>query len=1118
MSQNDSELRRQQLEQAIAVQESLRGTVDDAIIDATISALRIQLNELHPAQPVEQQRKIVTILFLDMVDSTKMLGGLDPEENLAFMDNAMKYMAADVEAFGGQVTRFMGDGFLAVFGLSQAKENDAEMAVRSGLKILETSKKISGELETKHNIENFRVRIGINTGLIVSGGETESEGTIMGTAINLAARLEKMAFPNSVLISSNTYAHVRGIFDLEEGESIQAKGFADPVQVYRVLQAKPRAFRLMTRGVEGVETHMVGRDAELRVLQQQFEEVINEKVCHFVTVIGEAGLGKSRLLDEFERWVDLHKVQVLLFKGRAMLEHMDLPYAIIRDLFAFRFEIPDNASIINVQEKFIDGFRSAFGKSNNLELKAQFIGQLLGYDFSESPAIRSLLDSPQQLRDRAFVYLTDYFKSLAESEPVIIFLDDLHWADESSLDILIRLSQELTAYPVLFVALTRPTLFERRSAWISDSINTQIFLKPLSREESAFLVGEVLQKIHNIPDKLQDLIIGNAEGNPFYLEELVKMLLEHEVIVKSEPHWHVNLDRLGDAHIPSTLTGIIQARLEGLPAGERTILQQASVIGRVFWDTSVQYVHQSACMEESRESLEVVDILSSVEHREMIYSRDTSAFSYAAEYIFKHAIMRDVIYESVLIRRRKQYHSHVADWLIAKVGERAINVSGLIAGHLEKAGRESEAAEYLKRAANAALSNYAIDEALVFYSRALVRISPEDDQNRFELLLGLERVHALKGNRDTQKEIIDSLQETAKNLGDYEKQAEVYIRLALYSFYVSDFPAQLEAAGQAKTLATKIGAVALVGRANIYEAWALMMTGKEKQALVHATEALKLTRQTNMRLEEGNSLNLLGMLSINLGDYFKAIEYVEGFIQIAREIENRERELTGLVNISVAYTSLGNYQASIESLNRVLNICAETGDRVMESTARINLGWAAQAQGDWKLARKHLETGIAMKVEFEHTDAEAEGLLWLGHTWLGFENPDNALPLFEKALEYRHGLDQTHHVIEATAAIALTYFAKGDFVNAQKRVDEILDYLTEDGNLEGTWEPLRIYWICIRILKEQGDEHYKELLEDAYKFLQERASRISDKTYRDLYVENVPWHREIMELWTTDAV
>ena len=1117
MAQSASEIHRQQLEQAIAVQESLRGTVDDAIIDATIAALRNQLGEIEADLPMEQQRKMATILFVDVVNSTKMLGGLDPEENLAFLDNALKRMAAEVESFGGQVTRFMGDGFLAVFGLSQAKENDPEMAVRSGLKMLKTAGQVAGELDAKHHIPDFRVRVGINTGLIVAGGVTEADGTMMGSAINLAARLEKAALPNSVLISSYTYSHVQGIFDLKPAESIHAKGFADPIQVYRVLQAKPRAFRLMTRGVEGVETHMIGRDAELGTLKQEFDTVLNKRGCRFVTVIGEAGLGKSRLLDEFERWIDLHKTQVLLFKGRAMLESMDLPYAIIRDIFAFRFEIQDNASVLSVQGKLVDGFRGALGDIDDLELKAQFVGQLLGYDFSANPTIRSLLETPQEIRDRAFIHLTDYFQALTANEPVVIFLDDLHWADESSLDFLVHLSQELTTYPVLFITLTRPILFERQSSWASDEIHTKIHLLPLSREESSYLISEVLRKVQNIPGVLRDMIINRAEGNPFYLEELIKMLLEHGVIVKGEPRWKVNLDHLEETHIPSTLTGIIQARLEGLPLGERTILQQASVIGRVFWDASVEYVHQSVCEDEKQKSFEVADLLSAVQEREMIYARDTSAFSYAVEYMFKNAIMRDVIYESVLIRKRKQYHSHVANWLMAKAGEQAVNFSGLIAGHLEKAGRESEAVEYLKKAANAAVSNYAIDEALVFYSRALEHVPPGDDQNKFDVLLGLERGNYLKGNRESQKKILDNLQSAVNRLGDPAKQAEVHIRLAWYSFYTSDFPTQLEAARQAKDLASMIGADELRGRADIAEAWALMMTGNENEAVIHATEALELTRRTNMQLEEGNALNLLGMLSINIGDYFKAIKYVEGFIRIAREIGNRERELTGLVNISVAYTPLGNYQAAIKSLQDVLSICEETGDRVIESTARVNLGWAAQANGDWQLARTHLEIGIAMKVKFEHREAEAEGLLWLGDTWLGLEKPDKALPLLEQALEYRHELDQPHHVIEATAAIARACFAKGDSTNASKRVNEILTYLADGGSLDGTWEPLRIYWSCIQILKEQANSRYKKLLEEAYMFLQERASRISDEVSRKMYLTNVPWHRKIMELWKVEA-
>jgi class 3 adenylate cyclase len=278
MKPSEPKFEREQLEKAIAAQEGLRGSLDDAILEVTIAALRKQLAELSPEPVAEQQRKQVTILFMDVVDSTRLLGALDPEENMAIMDAALQSLAAPVTMHGGKVTRFMGDGFLAVFGLPKARENDPEMAVRAGLEVLKTAQVIAQELETKHHIESFQVRIGVNTGLVVAGGVTEAEGTIMGSAVNLAARLEDAAPPDGLLISQQTYAQVRGLFDFHPGKSVRMKGFSEPVEVYQVKGAKPRAFRPETRGVEGVETAMIGREVELKALQDSVEAITTGKV------------------------------------------------------------------------------------------------------------------------------------------------------------------------------------------------------------------------------------------------------------------------------------------------------------------------------------------------------------------------------------------------------------------------------------------------------------------------------------------------------------------------------------------------------------------------------------------------------------------------------------------------------------------------------------------------------------------------------------------------------------------------------------------------------------------------------------------------------------------------
>jgi len=246
-----------QIQEAISAQEQLRGRVDDSVIDMAIGVLQKELDKLLSAtQESEQQRKMVTVLFMDVVNSTQMIQGMDPEESMEVLDVSLQSMAEPIQEHGGYVSRFMGDGFMAVFGLQTARENDPEQAVRAALKILSVSEKISQSLKKDWKIESFQVRVGINTGLIASGGVTEAGDTIMGSTINLAARLEKAAEPGTVLISRHTYQHIRGVFDMDKREPIDAKGFPEPVETYKIIRLKPRTFRLLNRGVEGVETRM----------------------------------------------------------------------------------------------------------------------------------------------------------------------------------------------------------------------------------------------------------------------------------------------------------------------------------------------------------------------------------------------------------------------------------------------------------------------------------------------------------------------------------------------------------------------------------------------------------------------------------------------------------------------------------------------------------------------------------------------------------------------------------------------------------------------------------------------------------------------------------------------
>jgi ABC-type oligopeptide transport system substrate-binding subunit len=461
---------------------------------------------------------------------------------------------------------------------------------------------------------------------------------------------------------------------------------------------------------------MVGREAELKRLQEAYYAVMEDGELQQATIVGEAGVGKSRVLHEFDIWAEALPELFYYFRGRAFPEMQTQPYGLIRDLVAFRFQIQDSDTAAGVREKLEEGVGLALGEDASSQ--AHLLGHLLGFELGDSPHLAGVRDDPQQLRDQALAHLAGYLQGMAAQLPVLILLEDLHWADDSSLDALNHLALALRDQPLMIVSAARPELFERRPHWgEGQSFHRQLALEPLSKWDSRRLVAEILQKVAEVPQALRDLIVAGAEGNPFFIEELVKMLVEDGVIVKEEEQWRVLPSRLVDVRVPPTLTGVLQARLDRLPLEERTVLQQASVVGRLFWDRAVGRITASAG--EGVEETELVNCLSALRGREMVFRRETSAFTEAQEYIFKHALLREVTYESVLKRVRRVYHGLVADWLLEQAGERVEEYIGLIADHLELAGRSAAAADYLLEAGDRARGLYAHQEAIGAYERAL---------------------------------------------------------------------------------------------------------------------------------------------------------------------------------------------------------------------------------------------------------------------------------------------------------------------------------------------------------------------------------------------------------------
>jgi class 3 adenylate cyclase/tetratricopeptide (TPR) repeat protein len=953
-----------QLKQAIVELEAQRSILGDEAVDAALVPSRQKLAELEaqvepsreepPALPT-RQRKLVTLLYMDVVGSTAMTQHLDPEDTLEIMDNALPRLAAPIETHGGHVTRYTGDGFKAVFGDPIAREDDPEQAIRAGLEIIEGAESFAKELQTEWEIEDFKVRIGIDTGLAALGGQTEAEDTVMGRVVNRAVRIESAAPPGGLLISHETYRHVRGVFTIEPQDPIMAKGFPKPVSVYLVKDIKPRAFRVQTRGVEGIETRMVGRHDELKFLQDALLTIIEEGEGQVVTISGEAGVGKSRLLYEYQNWFELLPQVLHLFHGRGRQGSRGQPYSLLRDLFTFRFQVLENDSGEEARRKIVAGFGDVFGNDEDALMRAHIIGQLLGFDFSASPHLKGMLNDPEQLRNRGLMYLREYFRVVSMDNPCLITLEDIHWSDDSSLDMFNQLGEGTPQQRLLIVYATRPTLFEQRIYWgEGQTYHTRLELRSLSKRESRQLVAEILKLVEDIPAELRELVVSGAEGNPFYLEELIKMLIEDGVVVTGSETWHIQAERLAQIDVPSTLAGVLQARLDSLPQQERIVLQQASVVGRLFWDRLV--AHIQAEHDEGSDPQFVAIALTSLRGRELIYRREESAFAGALEYLFKNDILREVTYESVIKHMRKTYHELVAEWLITNSGDRIGEYSGPIAEHLLLAGRKDLAGEYFAQAGESALASYANAEAESFYSQALSLTDQPAAQ--LDAYLGLGRAFMLQDDHKAATAVIQQGLHLAERYGDVARRDRL-----LYAQAQNASRQHRSDGGKPEVEAALLAAEQAGDDYHLAQNLLLLTEvhesiGDLSSALETATRAQIVSSKLNDNQLEARILVELGFLRAQRADFDEAVVAAEQGLRLLAKTDDRSAIAYAWNILGRALGGRGNYSRALDAFNHSQEEAQIIGDRYLLAQAFNMRGWLHCELGDYENGLKFDEEGV----------------------------------------------------------------------------------------------------------------------------------------------------------------
>jgi len=1101
----------EQLQAGISALESQRALLGDAVTEVALAALYAKLASLRPTQlsAPSQTLKQVTILFLDIVGSTLLSQHLDPEQIHAVIDGALACCSAVVQSHRGKVLQYAGDSLLAVFGADEVREDDPERAVRAGLALLEEGRHQGELVKRQHGREGFNFRVGLHTGSVLLGGGVDAEGSIRGIAVNVAARMEQIALPGTLRISRDTYRHVRGLFEVEAQVSMPVKGIDEPVATYLVLRARPRAFRVGARGVDGVETRLVGRDEELERLREAFLALHRRGRMQVVAVVGDAGVGKSRLLHEFENWVDGRPEPCAVFRGRATPQTEQQPYGLLRDIVATHFGIGDADTVADARRKIEEGIARLFDDGSGKDaalVHAHLLGQLVGIEFDDSPHVAGIRGDGKQIRDRGAHAAAQMFRKVVAKDgaPVLLLIEDLHWADDGSLDVLAHLCRVNSDVQMLVLALTRPALFDRQFDLLGSVKMERIDLRPLDAQAMAVLAGELLQKLPEVPAELHALITDGSEGNPFFMEELVNMLVDRGAIDAGSDRWTLHVDKLLGTPIPQTLTAVLQARLDGLMPAEKLALQQASVIGFVFWDQGLAAIDPRA-----------PDAMPQVIRRALVVPHQEAGFEGVREYAFSHQVLHHVTYETVLKRLRREYHAKAAAWLAGVSGARANDFLALAAEHYELSGDVANACEYFARAAAHAAGRYAHAAVFSHATRALALASGDASADalrvRWRLLDVRERTLDLQGRRAEQRADIDALHELAEALDDDQRRAEVAWRRCDFALRTADFPTMARAAREAIALADRAGAVAVRLRAQQRLAVALSMLGDSVAGRAVAEENLVAARALGLPGAEALALSAIASIANDQEDWIGSLAALQQKVGIERELGNRRSASASLINLGSGWLELGMRIESRRHLEEGLEMARDVGDRATECYPLLRLSVLALHDGDAATALAQACSSLAIAAEIEDALLEANALCRVGDAELALGRLDEAAASFARAHSAAAVLKHVRRH-DAAAGMARVALARGEPAQSLAPVQALLNHACAGGSLQGTDSRI-IRLTCHRVLKQAGDARATEMLAAAHDELQARAAGIADAALRDSFLNNIREHRDIVVAW-----
>jgi len=950
------------LRAAIEALEARRNELGAEAVQTAVGALRERLTALEQAAPTvpEGERKQVTVMFADVSGFTALAETTDAEDVRNLLNAYFERIGQVVARYGGYIDKFIGDELMALFGAPLAMEDHGARALYAALEIRDTPS--VGEHRQVQDLF-LTLHLGINSGLVVAGAigtEAKREYTVMGDPVNVAARLVTQAKAGEILVGASTQRLVGDRFQFESLGSMKLKGRSQPQEVYRLLGT---GSTMRAVGGARLSSRMIGREAELHTIQEAFQDVMARRRPRSIAVVGPAGIGKSRLQQEFRDWLKITHPEAYVLHGTALPHTMAAPYFIVGELIRNSLGVKETDSAADIRRR-LESAQGEVGTRDPDVVHA--LAAIMAVEYEED-RFKDL--TPEERRDRIFSAFVAFVKQAAARSPVLLLFEDLHWIDDLSMDLVEHLFGELAETPVLFLTVTRPILDpEAKPRQVESRVpreaHTRIVLRELEEKDGLEFVRSLARGLDRRPEMVQ-AIARKGEGNPFFIEEIVGTLTDQGILVRDE-HGVQAVGRASDLAVPDTVWGVLAERIDRLSADEKRVIQSAAIVGQLFWEGLVR---ELAELEPRRQ-------LNTLSQRDFVYGRGPAAFADDWEWKFRHILVQEVGYSSLLRETRKAGHLKAAGWLEQRVGDRRNEYATLLAHHYQLGEHWAKTAEFAELAGDRATVLFAHREARASYLQAshalgLLETNLETRRRLIDVTLKLARVAFYTATEEV-LQALEAAQQLADEIDDEEREVRVITAKASWLYMAGRTRPAVETAMHSVARATRAGLEELLVAPYLILGRAMFALGEYSRCVEMLEKSNALAEAYADNLDEitvqaraGSSLGFLGMAYQMLGEVEKGRALSLESLRMAEPKRDLSRIASAHLYLAVPPCLFGLLEEAGEHLRKAVTIGEDSGDLSVVYVARGLLGYWQSQRGELQQAEESLDRALALAAELD---------------------------------------------------------------------------------------------------------------------------------------------------------